>query len=146
MGGTDTATIHLSVFNLPPQLEDDINNTSLNQSVDGNVLTNDLSDPNDALAIGDGAGNLITAAITMTTDQGGTLVINPDGTYTYTPPAGFIGEDSVTIEICDSFGACVDSTLTIEIIDSTASQDNTCLLYTSPSPRDRTRSRMPSSA
>ena len=25
-------------------------------------------------------------------------------------------------------------------------QDNTCLLYTSPSPRDRTRSRMPSSA
>ena len=26
------------------------------------------------------------------------------------------------------------------------SQDNTCLLYTSPSPRDRTRSRMPSSA
>ena len=27
-----------------------------------------------------------------------------------------------------------------------ASSDNTCLLYTSPSPRDRTRSRMPSSA
>ena len=26
------------------------------------------------------------------------------------------------------------------------SQDNICLLYTSPSPRDRTRSRMPSSA
>ena len=25
-------------------------------------------------------------------------------------------------------------------------QDNSCLLYTSPSPRDRTRSRMPSSA
>ena len=26
------------------------------------------------------------------------------------------------------------------------SRDDTCLLYTSPSPRDRTRSRMPSSA
>ena len=26
------------------------------------------------------------------------------------------------------------------------SKDNSCLLYTSPSPRDRTRSRMPSSA
>ena len=26
------------------------------------------------------------------------------------------------------------------------SNDSTCLLYTSPSPRDRTRSRMPSSA
>ena len=27
-----------------------------------------------------------------------------------------------------------------------SSESNTCLLYTSPSPRDRTRSRMPSSA
>ena len=30
--------------------------------------------------------------------------------------------------------------------NSTLKQDNSCLLYTSPSPRDRTRSRMPSSA
>ena len=30
--------------------------------------------------------------------------------------------------------------------DRIARQPNTCLLYTSPSPRDRTRSRMPSSA
>ena len=30
--------------------------------------------------------------------------------------------------------------------DLTLAQDRTCLLYTSPSPRDRTRSRMPSSA
>ena len=42
-----------------------------------------------------------------------------------------------------------DSTAKPEVAlpDSTATQDpNTCLLYTSPSPRDRTRSRMPSSA
>ena len=31
-------------------------------------------------------------------------------------------------------------------IDQKIEQDRTCLLYTSPSPRDRTRSRMPSSA
>ena len=30
--------------------------------------------------------------------------------------------------------------------DGTSQAGNTCLLYTSPSPRDRTRSRMPSSA
>ena len=30
--------------------------------------------------------------------------------------------------------------------DETTLQDDFCLLYTSPSPRDRTRSRMPSSA
>ena len=31
-------------------------------------------------------------------------------------------------------------------IDSIVTNSNNCLLYTSPSPRDRTRSRMPSSA
>ena len=33
-----------------------------------------------------------------------------------------------------------------EVGDFDFVQDNHCLLYTSPSPRDRTRSRMPSSA
>ena len=75
MGGTDTATIHLSVFNTPPQVEDDINNTSINVPVEGNVLTNDKSDPDDTLVISDGSGNPITGPTTMTTDQGGELVI-----------------------------------------------------------------------
>ena len=34
----------------------------------------------------------------------------------------------------------------IEFMAASASRYDTCLLYTSPSPRDRTRSRMPSSA
>ena len=34
----------------------------------------------------------------------------------------------------------------IEKIAEDRNRPNTCLLYTSPSPRDRTRSRMPSSA
>ena len=33
-----------------------------------------------------------------------------------------------------------------EYVDKKSSEYNACLLYTSPSPRDRTRSRMPSSA
>ena len=33
-----------------------------------------------------------------------------------------------------------------ELVDSYLPTDYPCLLYTSPSPRDRTRSRMPSSA
>ena len=32
------------------------------------------------------------------------------------------------------------------VLDQMDAQENVCLLYTSPSPRDRTRSRMPSSA
>jgi len=34
----------------------------------------------------------------------------------------------------------------VHLIDPQAAEGDTCLLYTSPSPRDRTRSRMPSSA
>ena len=40
---------------------------------------------------------------------------------------------------------CPDPKKGKETIDAVA-QDGICLLYTSPSPRDRTRSRMPSSA
>ena len=38
-----------------------------------------------------------------------------------------------------------DQFLAVEAVEATG-RDNDCLLYTSPSPRDRTRSRMPSSA
>ena len=48
-----------------------------------------------------------------------------------------IGTDKVDSEIPAPNGGIV-----IEIL----AQPNDCLLYTSPSPRDRTRSRMPSSA
>ena len=34
----------------------------------------------------------------------------------------------------------------LELDEEKRAQENICLLYTSPSPRDRTRSRMPSSA
>ena len=43
---------------------------------------------------------------------------------------------------CQPLAACVEQQSLIEL----ASDLSTCLLYTSPSPRDRTRSRMPSSA
>lgn len=41
---------------------------------------------------------------TLVPDQNvsnGTLVFNPDGTFTYTPNAGFRGEDRFTYQICD---------------------------------------------
>ena len=34
----------------------------------------------------------------------------------------------------------------LRVIETAQEKDKDCLLYTSPSPRDRTRSRMPSSA
>ena len=55
------------------------------------------------------------------------------------------GVDGIVTTITNPtiFDAAVDEALAAGIPVITA---NTCLLYTSPSPRDRTRSRMPSSA
>ena len=43
-------------------------------------------------------------------------------------------------------GELVSDELVLKIVRQNLVKDNNCLLYTSPSPRDRIRSRMPSSA
>ena len=45
-----------------------------------------------------------------------------------------------------NLGASAEDVIFVEIDYLAAANAKTCLLYTSPSPRDRTRSRMPSSA
>ena len=56
----------------------------------------------------------------------GVLSLDVDGSFAYTPSQDFEGLDSFTYIASDGI--------------------NTCLLYTSPSPRDQRGSRMPSSA
>ena len=53
-------------------------------------------------------------------------------------------DDRVTGKL-DSF-ACLAKIIHIDIDPAEIGKNKICLLYTSPSPRDRTRSRMPSSA
>ena len=50
--------------------------------------------------------------------------------------------DTTARTLLDRLVAGVD----VVLVDEAQRLDNPCLLYTSPSPRDRTRSRMPSSA
>src|SRR5665811_1530394 len=54
-------------------------------------------------------------------------------------------EGILDLDGLDDFFA-LDHDLLGDLERSLHSRQNTCLLYTSPSPRDRTRSRMPSSA
>ena len=125
-GGVDTATLYLSVFDTPPELEDDINNTSVDLPVSGNVLTNDNGgDPQDEVQVGDGSGNALTEPTVLTTDQGGTLLIGADGEYTYTPPQGFVGEDSIELEVCDEAGNCGTQTLVVQVGDTAQNPNNT---------------------
>ncbi|MFD2037347.1 Ig-like domain-containing protein, partial [Belliella marina] len=72
------------------------------------VLSNDLSDlPIDPATL---------AIVSNTTN--GTLVINSDGTITYTPEEGFSGVDTFVYEVCDSSSptpSCSQATVTITV-------------------------------
>ena len=82
------------------------------------------------------------------------LAVCVAGLASYTA-IGFVIHSTSTIAKIASFGigipyTAVASLFAVSPTDSLsvteASAPKTCLLYTSPSPRDRTRSRMPSSA
>ena len=69
----------------------------------------------------------------------GTLTLEGNGTGITTTVTGSGGSETVLF--------ATDSTVARTNVSTVGAQVfNTCLLYTSPSPRDRTRSRMPSSA
>ena len=72
--------------------------------------------------------------------RSGTDVTLGDSGDTFTLPTG------VTLDTSNSTVTLPDGTVTNAKVNASAAIDYSCLLYTSPSPRDRTRSRMPSSA
>ena len=68
------------------------------------------------------------------------------GIYTFVQPAKVISNEMPTGGQVQSGNVAITGTGTNHMIIDSKSQKSICLLYTSPSPRDRTRSRMPSSA
>ena len=87
--------------------------TASNESFDGtydqtvvfSMVENDLP--------GDGALDLSTLEVTQ--PAVGTVTINPDGTFGYTPQPGFTGTDTFVYQICDVNGLCDTATITITI-------------------------------
>ncbi len=90
---------------------DDYNSTPLNTNVSGNVKTND-NDPQ---------GNTQTVTAQNTTIGGkGTLVLNTDGTYTFTPVSGFSGPVNFPYQTCDNGSpvVCTNATLYLLVFPS----------------------------
>ena len=81
------ATVSITVTRVAPITVADIYATPQGVTLTGNVLTNDLgTNPR---------------AILLTRPTRGTLVLNPNGTFTYVPNAGFSGTDSFTYYACN---------------------------------------------
>lgn len=104
---TDTATVVVSALpNQPPLANDDNASTDENQQTTIDVANND-SDPD---------GNLDASSVSVVSGpSSGSLVNHGDGTFSYTPNAGFTGTDSFTYQICDTQGACDTATVTIYV-------------------------------
>ena len=88
---------------------------------DDNPLTGDLLS-NDSDPDGD---SLFINVVPVTSPGSGTLVINPDGTFTYTPVPGTTGTESFSYEVCDNGTpqACDTVVVTIEILPGNGVND-----------------------
>ena len=130
-GQVATATETITIT--PPAIGavDDAYTTAIDTAVNGNAATGDTYVPNSVF-------------VPISTPTHGTVVMNADGTYTYTPNAGYAGLDSFAYKVTDPTGQVSFATETITINpppapvavnDSYTTPYNTpvngCLLYTS---------------
>ena len=114
----DKATVYLVVapVNYIPVAIADKNTTNEDTSVSGNVSTNDIPSP-------DGGNNWTI----VSQPNDGKVIMNPDGTYTYTPDADFNGTDTFIYKVCDVGGDCGEASVTITVIpvdDSPVANDD----------------------
>ncbi|ACU62705.1 Ig-like domain-containing protein [Chitinophaga pinensis] len=104
-GASTTVTVNITVNtppNNPPTGTGDTKTTTRNVPVDGAVTGSDVD------------GDALT--FTKATDPAhGTVVVRADGTYTYTPAAGYVGGDSFTVKIDDGKGGSTTVTANITV-------------------------------
>ena len=102
------------MINSLPIAVEDLATTTKGQSVNLNVLINDTDpDLEDVLTVLEG----------FITTKNGTLVLNEDDTFTYTPNEGYLGEDSFTYFITDGFNSSSEMKVVIIIIEETTTQE-----------------------
>lgn len=105
-GQSDIATVTVTVnaVNDAPKAEDDTATTDEDSAVKISVLANDTDVENDLLSVVD-----------VTDPSHGTVVINADGTITYTPDANWFGTDVFTYTIMDTHEASSTATVTVTV-------------------------------
>lgn len=105
-GGTATQMVTVDVipYNAPPIATDSVAWAPMGIAVSGQLTASDV----DALA-GELAFTLAGVA------SHGTVTVNADGTYAYTPTAGFAGLDSFRFQVADLAGATALGTVTVGV-------------------------------
>lgn len=96
-------------------LVDDIVTVSNNESLLIPIYANDS-----------GIGNDFTKTVPSQSEKGGSIVVNPDRTITYTPAFGFAGADTFTYQVCNSMSppVCMTATVTISVTGISLIEDD----------------------
>ncbi|MEN0054287.1 MAG: MBG domain-containing protein [Mucilaginibacter sp.] len=102
----NTVTVTLTHNNSNPVANNDTYTTNENTAKTGNVLSNDTDPDGDSLT-----ASLVTAPVN------GTIVLNADGSFTYTPNNNYSGSDSFLYQVCDNGvpSLCDTGTVTLNI-------------------------------
>ncbi len=103
---TDPVTVTITMTNTPPTAQSETFTSSMN-FLFGSSVTDNVSDPD---------GDPLTTAL-ATDAEHGSVTVNPDGTFGYTPDRGFVGQDSFTYSVTDGqTGAeAVTATVTLTV-------------------------------
>jgi hypothetical protein len=107
-------TVNVSFNGTPPVAENDAVSTHQDTPVAiaaTDLLANDIDSDGDTLTI---------TSMFTTSNKGGVIVDNTNGTYTYTPPAGFSGSDSFTYTISDGTGGSATANVFITVLPGVA--------------------------
>jgi len=114
-GGTAISTVLITIVpvNDSPIVQDESITTTVNIPIFS------------AIPALDPEGNALTYTVNQLPTNG-TVVLNADGTFTYTPNPGYIGGDLFTVLVTDSEGATALSTVTVTVLatnGNTTAQD-----------------------
>ncbi|MDA0789158.1 MAG: Ig-like domain-containing protein [Proteobacteria bacterium] len=112
-GGTDTGVVNITVtapVNVAPVAGPDTyvtgEDSTLVVDAAGGVLGNDT----------DGNGDVLNVNTTPVVDvQHGSLILNIDGSFTYTPEPDYFGPDSFVYEVSDGAGGLAEATVSLEV-------------------------------
>ena len=112
--GDNRDSLTLAV-NTPPTAADDGAVTNIGAAVTITVLANDQDSDGDALSV---------SAFDAASTQGGTIVLNSDNTLTYTPPAGYTGNDGFHYTVSDGHGGTASAVVTILVNTPPVAEDD----------------------
>ncbi|MDD5053421.1 MAG: tandem-95 repeat protein, partial [Sulfuricurvum sp.] len=115
-GGTATSTVNIGVT---PVNDAPIPNDPTNPTFDPTTGNYSVSTPEDTAVSGQVVGSDVdgdTLTYAKATDPvHGVVVVNPDGTWTYTPSLNYNGGDSFSVTISDGNGGTATSTVNIGV-------------------------------